>query len=228
MYSDLHVRLRQARERRGLSLTKIAHDSGVREINLELIERNRFEDLPTGLYGRNAVRAYAAAVGMPADEAVGDVLHRLREPEDPIDGLARVRGIERTKPRRVVEVAPSVARPVQLPMTWRAPAAAIIDSALLLAIDAVLLMLTAAVARVRPGQLLTDALPEMFVVFVLIAVVYFVLLGGIRRATIGAQLAQAEAIPMFDGAGMQAVMQRGLRYAVSEGASLVGWLSFSK
>ena len=228
MYSDLHVRLKQARERRGLSLTKIAHDSGVREINLELIERNRFEDLPTGLYGRSAVRAYATAVGFPADEAIGEVLHRLREPEDPIDGLARVRGIERSRPRRVVDVAPSVASPVQLPMSWRAPVAALIDSALLIAIDAVLLMLTAAVARVRPGQILTDALPAMFVVFVLIALVYFVLLGGIRRATIGAQLAQAEAIPMFDGAGMQAAMQRGLRSAISEGASLVGWLSFSK
>jgi hypothetical protein len=106
--------------------------------------------------------------------------------------------------------------------------AALIDSALLIAIDAVLLLLTAAVARVRPGQILTEALPAMLVVFVLIALVYFVLLGGIRRATIGAQLAQAEAIPMFDGAGMQAAMTRGLRSEISEGASLVGWLSFSK
>ena len=228
MYSDLHVRLKQARERQGLSLTRIARDSGVREINLELIERNRFEDLPTGLYGRSAVRAYATAVGLPADEAIGEVLHRLREPEDPIDGLARVRGIERTRPRRIVDVAPSVANPVQLPMSWRAPVAALIDSALLIAIDAVLLVLTAAVARVRPGQILTDALPAMIVVFVLIALVYFVLLGGIRRATIGAQLAQAEAIPMFDGAGMHGAMTRGLRSAISEGASLVGWLSFSK
>ena len=228
MYSDLQVRLKQARERQGLSLAKIARESGVREINLELIERNRFEELPTGLYGRSAVRAYASAVGIPADEAVGDVLDRLREPEDPIDGLARVRGIERSRPRRVVEVAPSVANPVQLPMSWRAPVAALIDSTLLIAIDAVLLLLTAAVARVRPGQILTEALPAMLVVFLLIALVYFVLLGGIRRATIGAQLAQAEAIPMFDGAGMQAAMTRGLRSAISEGASLVGWLSFSK
>ena len=228
MCSDLHVRLKQARERRGLSLATIARESGVREINLELIERNRFEELPTGLYGRSAVRAYAAAVGMPADEAVGEVLDRLREPEDPIDGLARVRGIERSRPRRAVEVAPSVSNPVQLPMSWRAPVAALIDSALLIAIDAVLLLLTAAVARERPGQILAEALPAMLVVFVLIALVYFVLLGGIRRATIGAQLAQAEAIPMFDGAGMQAAMTRGLRSAISEGASLVGWLSFSK
>jgi transcriptional regulator with XRE-family HTH domain len=230
MCSDLHVRLKLARERRGLSLSTIARESGVREINLELIERNQFEDLPTGLYGRSAVRAYAAAVGIQADEAIGEVLHRLREPEDPIDGLARVRGIERQRPRRVLNVAPSVAAPVQLqlPIAWRAPVAALIDSALLIAIDAALLMVTAAVARVRPGQILADALPAMLVVFVLIALVYFVLLGGIRRATIGAQLAQAEAIPMFDGAGMQAAMTRGLRSAISEGASLVGWLSFSK
>ena len=109
--SDLHLRLRQARDRRGLTLTAIAREQGVREHNLQLIERNAFEDLPTGLYGRAAVRAYASAVGLNADEAVADVADRLRTPEDPIDGLARVRGIDRPRPRRVIDVAPSVARP---------------------------------------------------------------------------------------------------------------------
>jgi hypothetical protein len=228
MGNELHERLRQARERQGLSLTAIAHERGVREENLELIERNRLEELPTGLYGRNAVRAYATAVGLAADEAVGEVLHRLREPEDPIDGLARVRGIERVRPRKVVEVAPSVARPAHGPMPWRAPVAAIIDSSLLIAIDALLLVLTAAVAGVRPSNILHLALPAMLVVFALIAATYFVLLGGIRRATIGAQVVHADSLAMFDGAGMQAAMQRGIRSALAEGASLVGWLSFSK
>jgi hypothetical protein len=241
--SDLHVRLRQARERRGLSLTAIAHDRGVREHNLALIERNAFEDLPTGLYGRAAVRAYAAAVGLNPDAALADVVDRLRTPEDPIDGLARVRGIDRPRPslprlwrglagalrakaglRHAVEVAPRVARPVRLPLSWRTPAAAVIDSGLLIGIDAALLALTALVAGVRPSDVLHTALPSMIVVFLLIAGFYFLLLGGVRRATIGAQLVQAEPTAIFDGPGVQAAMQRGWRYALDEGASLFGWL----
>lgn len=220
--SDLHVRLRQARERRGLTLTAIARAQGVREHNLELIERNAFEDLPTGLYGRAAVRAYASAVGLDADAALADVLDRLRTPEDPIDGLARVRGIDRPRPKRTIQIAPSVARPVRLPASWRTPAAAVIDSTLLIGIDAILLALTGAVAGVRPAEVLHAALPSMIVVFVLIAGLYFVLLGGVRRATIGAQLVQAESAAVFDGPSVQAAMQRGWRYALDEGASLLG------
>lgn len=220
--SDLHLRLRQARERRGLTLKAIAHERGVREHNLELIECNAFEDLPTGLYGRAAVRAYASAVGVDPDTALAEVADRLRTPEDPIDGLARVRGIDRPRPKRAIEVAPSVARPRRLPASWRTPAAAVIDSTLLIGIDAVLLALTALVAGVRPADILHAALPAMVVVFGLIAGLYFVLLGGVRRATIGAQLLQAEAAAIFDGPGVQAAMQRGWRYALDEGASLLG------
>ena len=239
--SDLHLRLRQARERRGLTLTAIARERGVRELNLELIERNAFEDLPTGLYGRTAVRAYASAVGLDADAALADVADRLRTPKDPIDGLARVRGIDRPasaglwrdfagalraqaerRPKRSIAVAPGVARPSGVPASWRTPAAAVIDSALLIGIDAVLLALTALVAGVRPAEILHASLPSMVVVFVLIAGLYFVLLGGVRRATIGAQLVQAEPAAIFDGPSVQAAMQRGWRYALDEGASLLG------
>ena len=222
--SDLHVRLRQARERKGLTLTAIARAQGVREHNLVLIERNAFEDLPTGLYGRTAVRAYATAVGVDPDAAVAEAADRLRTPEDPIDGLARVRGIERPRPRRTVEVAPSVRDPVRLPTSWRIPVAALIDSALLIGIDAALLGLTAAVAGVRPAALMQEALPALLVVFALIAAMYFVLLGGVRRATIGTQLVQADQGAIFDGASVHAVVLRGWRFAVDEGASLFGWL----
>jgi transcriptional regulator with XRE-family HTH domain len=239
----LHVRLRQARERKGLTLTAIARAQGVREHNLHLIERDAFEELPTGLYGRTAVRAYASAVGLDPDAALAEVAERVRTPEDPIDGLARVRGIERPRPRppsprlwrglagalrakagRTVDVAPSVRNPVQLPISWRIPLAAVIDSVLLLAIDAGLLAVTAAVARVRPAELLQSALPAMLVVFVIIAGMYFILLGGVRRATIGAQVVQVDPAEIFDGATVQAVMHRGWRYALDEGASLFGWL----
>ncbi|HET7218944.1 MAG TPA: helix-turn-helix domain-containing protein [Vicinamibacterales bacterium] len=226
MCSELHERLRAARERKGLSLARIARERGVREQNLELIERDAFEDLPTGLYGRNAVRSYAAAVGLSPEDALAEVAHRLREPEDPIDGLARVRGIERPRPRRTVEVAPSVARPARLPIAWRPQAAALIDSGILIGLDLALLELTALVAGVRMGDVLRLALPAMLMLFALIGGLYFVLLGGIGRATIGAQLVQApQRTDDLEGAGVHAVVHRGLRCALAEGSSLVTWMS---
>jgi transcriptional regulator with XRE-family HTH domain len=226
MCSELHERLRAARERKGLSLARIASERGVREQNLELIERNAFEDLPSGLYGRNAVRSYAAAVGLSPEDALADVAHRLREPEDPIDGLARVRGIDRPRPRRTVEVAPSVARPARLPLAWRPQAAALIDSAILIAIDLALIEITALVAGVRMGDILRIALPAMLMLCTLIGGLYFVLLGGIGRATIGAQLVQAPRhADGLEGDGVHAVVHRGLRYALAEGSSLVTWMS---
>lgn len=227
MCSELHERLRAARERKGLSLARIARERGVREQNLELIERNAFEALPSGLYGRNAVRAYAAAVGLAPDEAVTEVAHRLREPEDPIDGLARVRGIDyRPRSRRTVEVGRSIAWPVRLPVAWRPQAAAIIDSAILIGIDLALLALTALVAGAGMGDILRAGLPAMLVLFALIGGLYFVLLGGIGRATIGAQLVQAPRHGGgLEGAGVHAVVHRGLRCALAEGSSLVTWMS---
>ena len=228
MSKQLHERLRQARQQRGLSLAAIARDRGVREYNLVLIERDAFEELPTGLYGRSAVRAYASAVGICAEDALAEVGDRLRAPEDPMDGLARVRGIERPLQRRAIEVAASVAHPALGGLPWRPQVATLIDAAILIAIDLALVQLTALVAGVRAADILRGALPSMLLLFILIAGVYYVLLGGIRRATIGARLTQAPAFdPMLDGVDAHAVLQRGLQYAIAGGTSFGSWLKVS-
>jgi hypothetical protein len=137
MCTPLHERLRLARLQRGLALTTIAREKGVREQNLVLIEQGAFEDLPTGLYGRHAIRSYAVAVGMSPDEALAEVQPRLRELEDPMDGLARVRGIDRTPGRRPVAVAAETTAepPVTVAPAWRPQAAALIDGGILVGID---------------------------------------------------------------------------------------------
>ena len=224
MCRRLHERLKMAREKRGLSLTAVATEFGVREHNLRLIERDAFEELPTGLYGRHAVRAYASAVGIPVDEALAEVQSRLREVEDPLDGLARVRGFDRQRGRNLIEVASSVARPVGSGVAWRRPAAALIDGGILLAIDVALVGLTALVAGVHASEVLRVAIPELLLLFALIAGLYFVLLGGIRKATIGARIAQAPACAdLLDGVDAYAVMQRGLQCLLAESSSLATW-----
>jgi hypothetical protein len=199
MCTQLHERLRLAREKRGISLATIARQWGVREQNLVLIEQNAFEELPTGLYGRTAVRSYASAVGLSPDDALAEVSGRLRAPEDPLDGLARVRGLQRQQAGRASEMTSTIAR-WTMDMSWRPQAAAVLDGAVLIALDAILLMLTAKVAGAHPSDVLRVAAPWMLVIFALIAAFYFVLLGGIGRATLGSRVAHASSdMTAFDG-----------------------------
>jgi hypothetical protein len=225
MCMRLHERLRTTRERRGLSLITIARQHGVREQNLLLIERDAFEELPTGIYGRHAVRAYATAVGLCPDEALADVIDRLRLPEDPMEGIARVRGLPSASRRaEAVEATPLAVDATRTSGAWRQFAAAAIDGALLVAIDLVLLELTARVAGAPAADVLRAGALPLIAVCAVIASAYFVLLGGIGRATIGTQLAHAPVdAGLLDGADVRAVMQRGWQYAMSESSSLVKW-----
>jgi transcriptional regulator with XRE-family HTH domain len=228
MRRRLHERLRAARAQHGLSLTTIAREHGVREQSLLLVESDAFEELPTGLYGRHAVRAYALAVGIPADEALAEVAERLRQPEDPLDGLARVRGIERHRERKPAAAARDVERPAVAWPSWRPPVAALIDAGILFAIDASVLGLTALAAGAGVAETLRIAAPAMALLFAVIGAVYFLLLGGIRKATIGARIAQAPVCVDMLGVDAHAVVQRGLQCLVAEGTSLASLVAVTE
>jgi transcriptional regulator with XRE-family HTH domain len=223
--TQLHVRLKLARERQGLTLQTIAQRSGVREQNLWLIERGAFDELPTGLFGRHAVRNYAQAVGMSPDEALAEVAHLLREPEDPMDGLARVRGFARRKERKASEPIP-VAEVTPTPAgDWRVRAAGAIDAAILAGIDLILLALTSLAGGVSTAEVMRTGSPAIVLLIILITVVYFVALGGIRNATIGARLVQAQGEPdTHEVVDASVAIGRGLRWAFRESSILVDWL----
>jgi hypothetical protein len=172
----------------------------VREQNLELIDAGRFEELPTGLYGRTSVRSYALAVGLPADEALAEVVDRLRAPEDPLDGLARVRGLTRQPERSIKEILHVPAPEISLSSSSRAHVANVLDALVLLGVDFILLQLTAFVAGVGATEVLRAAAPSMIGLFALIAALYFVLLGGLARATVGSKVAHTSVDPaMVEG-----------------------------
>jgi cytoskeletal protein RodZ len=69
--ADLGRRLRQARERRGLSLTQVAASTKISLAILEALERDDIAKLPGGFFGRAFVRSFAEAVGLDPDEAAG-------------------------------------------------------------------------------------------------------------------------------------------------------------
>ena len=98
-----HELMRQSRERKGLDAAALAEKAGLREPLVHVIERGAFDELPSGLYGRSAVRAYAKAVGLNPDDILAEVSGQLRIPEDPLDGLVRVHGL-RPRPKRVADL----------------------------------------------------------------------------------------------------------------------------
>lgn len=74
---DIGAHLRDARERRGLTLEQVAESTKVSTPVLRLIERNEWERLPGGLFTRGHLRAYAVEVGADADEVVREYLSQL-------------------------------------------------------------------------------------------------------------------------------------------------------
>jgi cytoskeletal protein RodZ len=73
--------LRQARERRGISLRQIATSTKISMVVLEALERDDFSHLPGGIFSRAFVRAYAIEVGIDPEETVQHFLTRFGEAE---------------------------------------------------------------------------------------------------------------------------------------------------
>jgi cytoskeletal protein RodZ len=66
--------LRAARERRGVSLRQIANATKISVAVLEALERNDISRLPSGIFGRAFVRAYAIEVGLDPEETIQDFI----------------------------------------------------------------------------------------------------------------------------------------------------------
>jgi cytoskeleton protein RodZ len=81
--SDFGERLRQARERRGISLRQIAASTKIPITALEALERNDVSKLPGGIFSRAFVRSYAVEVGLDPDETVREFLERFHGQSPP-------------------------------------------------------------------------------------------------------------------------------------------------
>lgn len=72
--SEFGKKLREARERRGLSLRQIANATKISMITLEALERNDIARLPGGIFSRAFVRSYALEVGLEPEETIQDFI----------------------------------------------------------------------------------------------------------------------------------------------------------
>ena len=186
MAHPIIAELRQQREARGLESLALSRRTGVRISFLTSIDRGDVGALPAGLYGRAAVRAYAAGVGIDPDSALTALAPHLRVLEDPIDGLARVRGISRPVPSRssvtIRTEEPRHLQSAQVAPVWPPLAASLCDSVLLAVIDLMLLALTAIACGTTMEITLLRAGPALILLWALIGCAYYLLLGGIRGA----------------------------------------------
>jgi cytoskeletal protein RodZ len=71
---DFGSRLREARERRGITLRQIANATKISVGVLDALERNDISRLPGGIFGRAFVRSYAAEVGLDPEATLRDFM----------------------------------------------------------------------------------------------------------------------------------------------------------
>ena len=74
--------LRTARERRGLTIQQIASETRIPWRHLDALEQGNLEALPSGLYRRAEVRAYADAVGLDRGLALAQLEQVLDRSEE--------------------------------------------------------------------------------------------------------------------------------------------------
>ena len=115
-----HEQLKSARIALGLDHAVVARRTGIREPLIDAMETGRWERLPHGLYARAAVRSYAGFLGLDADAIVRACEASLPGLEDPIAGLARVRGLKSHAPRAVSTAGRMPAAPTDAALKCRA------------------------------------------------------------------------------------------------------------
>jgi cytoskeletal protein RodZ len=118
----LGAKLREARERRGLSLQQIASATKISVTVLQALERNDVARLPGGIFSRAFVRSYAAEVGLDPEGAIQELIG-----QSPQDAAASRRfAIEAVEDCRAVESDRQAASAVLRLVLISAPLAALV------------------------------------------------------------------------------------------------------
>src|SRR5580765_1048914 len=79
---DLGRKLREARERKGVSLRQIANSTKIAVSVLEGLERNDISRLPGGIFGRAFVRSFASEIGLDPEAIIQEFIAQF--PQDSV------------------------------------------------------------------------------------------------------------------------------------------------
>ena len=88
-------KLRDARERRGVSLRQIANATKISIGALEALERNDVSKLPGGIFSRAFVRSYAIEVGLDPDATIQEFIAQFPNDSVIADASPAVTSISR-------------------------------------------------------------------------------------------------------------------------------------
>ncbi len=80
-------RLKEQREKRGITLEQISKSTKIGTRFLEALEQDQFERLPGGIFNKGFVRAYARSIGLDEEQAVSDYLTASGANEPKTDAL---------------------------------------------------------------------------------------------------------------------------------------------
>jgi cytoskeletal protein RodZ len=78
---DFGLKMKRAREERGISLRQIADVTKISATVFEALERNDIKRLPGGIFSRSFVRAYAIEIGLDPDQTVREFLSHFPDDE---------------------------------------------------------------------------------------------------------------------------------------------------
>ena len=233
----LAQRLRLARTAHDTDLAAFSRLIGIRVDHVRAIEDGRFSDLPAGIYGRAAVKAYAAACGLDAAAVLADAEAWLVSMDDPIIGIARLKGLRVPAAQPPPEAAPPpiAPRPADVDAalaTWRPLAASLIDAAIISVLLGIV-VLSAVAALFVPVSTLRGSSPAFALMGMLLAAGYFVWFGGVGGATVGERVMRINRPqPRHDHLTLPAIATRALHSATEDidclrslGARLGRWLA---
>ena len=86
------ARLKEAREKRGVSLRQLANSTRISVMSLEALECSDLSRLPGGIFTRAFIRAYAQEVGLDPDRTIQDFIAEL--PPDAASATAHPAAVE--------------------------------------------------------------------------------------------------------------------------------------
>jgi transcriptional regulator with XRE-family HTH domain len=130
MKESFGARLRQHRERRGVSIAEVAERTKIKASLLEGLERDDISQWPAGIFRRSWVRTYATAIGFDVDEAVREFVDRYPEPVEPVEPPAPrgLRGLVASALGSLRKPAAAVATTGERPADHPPPAAAAVPA----------------------------------------------------------------------------------------------------
>jgi hypothetical protein len=219
MCDEVSYRLRQARAARGEDLAGLARRIGVRSEHLLAIEEGRFADLPAGIYGRAAVKSFAAAFGFDPAAMLAECEALLPQIVEPIAALARLRGgrvrrPETPAPQRAVETDDPPPDAAAL-AGWRCLAASALDGGVVVGL--LLVVVVAALsALTAPVSALQESTPAFGLMGLFLAAGYFLCFGGVRGATVGERALGVEPRASSSTLTLRAVAERALLSATED------------